>query len=288
MIAEIELSNAQACKLWAVSRKTLAEWVSKGFPLAGKNRYCLFAGMTWVRANVWAESAGATLTEARTKLVQSQADLKTLDLMVRRGDLIPRRDVLGEFLSRIGVVRAGLLSLHRVLAVELRGLDFRQAQALIRGRCHELLALYSRGGGVLGPSRGQKRESSDHRYFLAPEVPGIEMGQNDPQDNSKESFETNPKSKPKDEAPPPAPTAPITVKKPATEYYSLQDLKNRLGLFDNKIIRRIFSKATGPGKVGVEADGQADFLIDKLAFEKWWQDLPGDDVMKISNFQRYE
>ncbi len=90
-----------------------------------------------------------TLTDERKESVKVQRQLKELELLVKKRELIPRDTVLQEFLNRIAVVKAGLLSLSRSLPGKLAGKDGREMGIVIKRQVIQLLAKYSRKGGAI-------------------------------------------------------------------------------------------------------------------------------------------
>ncbi len=97
-----------------------------------------------------AEGSGSlSLTDERTELVKIQRQLKTLELEIKQGELIPRALVLDEFLSRIHAVRSGLMSLPRSLPQMFVGLEAREIGEILKKEIHGLLEKFSRKGGIL-------------------------------------------------------------------------------------------------------------------------------------------
>ncbi len=90
-----------------------------------------------------------TLTDERKELVKVQRQLKELEFLVKKGKLIPRENVLQEFLNRIAVVKTGMLSLSRSLPGKLTNKDGREMGVVIKRQVIQLLEKFSRRGGVL-------------------------------------------------------------------------------------------------------------------------------------------
>ena len=143
------INHEELANVCEVTKEGLRQWVQEGLPKAGRNKYDLALVIAWVRRNKPLKGITSDLTGERTKFVQIQRELKTLELMVKRGDLIAREEVLGEFMNRIGIVKQGLLSLHRYLPPILGGLEPKQMAGVIKKYCHELLDKFSRKGGIL-------------------------------------------------------------------------------------------------------------------------------------------
>jgi transposase-like protein len=134
---EMILSNAQACRAWGISRKTLAEWVQKGLPMAGRSKYPLFAGSDWIRQ--FTQVNTTSLTEERTRLVKTQADLKSLQLLVEKGILVSKEEVVGHNRAAIFDAKQKFLLLRRTLPPKLVGLEAREMSDIIRKEIRRIL-----------------------------------------------------------------------------------------------------------------------------------------------------
>lgn len=110
-----------------------------------------------------AEGQGSlSLTEERMKKVQIERKLKELEYMVETKELIPKEEILDEFLARIAIVKQGLMSLHRSLSPILFGKEPREIADILKRYEWQLLNKYSRKSGVF--SSGTKRKK---KYILA-------------------------------------------------------------------------------------------------------------------------
>jgi hypothetical protein len=89
-----------------------------------------------------------SLTEERKLKVKTDRQLKEIELMIKRGELIPRDQVLNEFLSRISAVKTGLLGQHKILPPLLIGLEPRDMADVIKKANFHLLDRFSRKGGI--------------------------------------------------------------------------------------------------------------------------------------------
>lgn len=107
-----------------------------------------------------AQAGGSvSLMEERTLKVQVERKLKELTLLVETKELIPRSEILNEFLQRINAVKSGLIMLHRSLPPALMGKDARQMSEIIKSRVFHLLDKFSRQGRWLRDGDGKgKRE----------------------------------------------------------------------------------------------------------------------------------
>ena len=102
--------------------------------------------------------ASLSLQEEKRLKVQVERKLKELTYLVETKELIPRSEILNEFLQRINAVKSGLIMLHRSLPPALVGKDARQMSEIIKGRVYHLLERFSRQGKWLKVQDG-KRET---------------------------------------------------------------------------------------------------------------------------------
>ena len=102
---------------------------------------------------------GSDLNEARKEKVLVETELKRLQLLVEKKELIPRGEILQGYLDRIGAVKSGLTHLHRILPEKLEGKDQREMSAIIKEAVEDLLTKYSTPpGGILKQIiRGEKK-----------------------------------------------------------------------------------------------------------------------------------
>jgi hypothetical protein len=97
-----------------------------------------------------------SLTEERMKKVQIERKLKELEYLVETKELIPRAEILNEFLARITIVKQGLMSLHRSLPPILFGKDPREMADILKKHEWQLLDKFSRRSGSFASSKKRK------------------------------------------------------------------------------------------------------------------------------------
>jgi len=90
-----------------------------------------------------------SLTDERRELVRIQRQLKEIELLVKKGELIPKEIVLSEFLERISYVKPDLAALDKRINPQLEGKNFRERAAVLKKYGRDLLTKYSRKGGFL-------------------------------------------------------------------------------------------------------------------------------------------
>jgi hypothetical protein len=118
-------------------------------PSLGRKGIPFVEAFRWWGQNVIGGGESESLTELRKEKMRIENELKRIELLLKKGELIPRHEVLQLFLSRIQIVKSGLLGLHRSLAVSLRGKDPREMSDIIKRAVIDLLNRFSRRSGVL-------------------------------------------------------------------------------------------------------------------------------------------
>lgn len=98
-----------------------------------------------------------SLTEERLKKVQIERKLKELEYMVEMKELIPKEEILGEFLARIAIVKQGLMSFHRSLPPILFGKEPREMSDILKKYEWQLLDKYSRRSGIFASGIKRKK-----------------------------------------------------------------------------------------------------------------------------------
>ena len=136
--------------LFEVSTTTIKKWKKEGYPFTGT----LPEKIRWVRENKPLAN-DKSLTEARRQKIEVETELRRLELMIKRGDLIPRDEVSKLFTDRIMVIRSGLINFHRMLQPKLAGRDPHEFGPIIKKEAHLLMERYSRRSGSL--LKGEKR-----------------------------------------------------------------------------------------------------------------------------------
>jgi hypothetical protein len=130
--------------LFEISISSLHKWASEGYPLKGS----LKDQIRWVRENRPLAS-DKSLSEARREKIEVEIELRRLELLIKRGELIPRSEVSALFTDRLMIVRNGLLNLHRVVQAKLMGRDPHEVGSIIRQEAISVLERYSRRSGHL-------------------------------------------------------------------------------------------------------------------------------------------
>jgi len=130
--------------LFDITISSLHKWTAEGYPTQGTLKDMI----RWVRANRPLLN-DTTLSEARKEKVQVETELRRLELLIRRGELILKSQVSALFVERVMIVRSGLLNFHRVIESKMMGRDLSELGAIVKVEAHGLLDRYSRRTGIL-------------------------------------------------------------------------------------------------------------------------------------------
>jgi phage terminase Nu1 subunit (DNA packaging protein) len=142
------------------SERQVRRWRRQGMPGLSGGRFDLIQVQGWlderdgrppVRGQCQPDPRQPDLTEQRGKIFQDErlkrfkADLAEMELRQRRGELVERAEVEQLFISRIMVVKQGLLSLPRGLPPQLAACrEEREMEAVIARAVRQLLEAFSR------------------------------------------------------------------------------------------------------------------------------------------------
>jgi hypothetical protein len=106
-----------------------------------------------------AEAGGnLSLQEERRLKVQIERKLKELEYMVETKELIPKEEILNEFLGRITIVKQGLMGFHRSLPPILMGKEPREMADILKRQTWQLLDKFSRRSGIFASTYGRKKK----------------------------------------------------------------------------------------------------------------------------------
>jgi len=154
----IELSQNDFSFLMGVSRETVRIWEKKGMPCNGRGSYPLAECFCWWKDNISTDLNETSLTEERRLKVQVERKLKELEYMVETKELIPKEEILNEFLARIMIVKQGLMSFHRSLPPILFGKEPREITDILKRHTWQLLDKFSRRSGIFASVQGRKKK----------------------------------------------------------------------------------------------------------------------------------
>lgn len=97
-----------------------------------------------------AEASGEpSLIKAREENILLKNDRLRWQCLIEKKELIPRSEILAEFLGRLSLVKQSLMVLHRVLPPVLVGKEGHEMTAIIKGACREVLERFSTPSGIL-------------------------------------------------------------------------------------------------------------------------------------------
>lgn len=147
---KIIVSSSYAAEFFHVSRTTLADWQRAGAPKEGRGAWDLKALYDWHESNI-ATPAETRQELARAKLAKekARAEILELDAAERRRDLLPREEIVNEFVARVVTLKTDLLAMPRRIA------KWPEAKRIIDKQIRQLLTNYARPAGPLKEATGR-------------------------------------------------------------------------------------------------------------------------------------
>ena len=146
-------------RMFGKTTRTIYRWVDRGMPVMRDGRFELSAVEAWRKRKKGAGSKVLAAGESQAQAHQEgedkdwwdkegkrwQAQLRELDYRKRRGELIERKRVEDEFVSRVHQVKAALLALERALPPDLVACRTeREMSEIIRRRVRGMLEGFAR------------------------------------------------------------------------------------------------------------------------------------------------
>ena len=245
---------------------------------------------------------GSDLAEARRQKVLVETELKRLQLLLEKKELISRSEILGLFMTRLNQVKMGLTVLNRTLPPVLYGRNVREAMSVIKAACMELLNLYSRPDALFphrltlqipdarapGPADAPflQKEPNYEKFQVEKENPSEIGARLFPKVETGESTTETSAASDDSEILKELSQRPIVQPKPEFDL-SHEELMRSYG-FNNLICSRVIIASGRAGVPWKEINREA--YTNKESFEAWWSALfPGKtDAEKLNHFTRYE
>lgn len=119
------VSLGEMASLMDVTERRINQLVrTDAFPHATKGKYDLVAAFKWMKNKMDASHHGdETERAAKIRLMQSQADLRELELKQKRGQLIPEEIVIPEMRKMHHAVKTKLMAIGNDISLELAHID---------------------------------------------------------------------------------------------------------------------------------------------------------------------
>lgn len=140
--------NEQA-DIFSCSASSIKKWALEGYPIKGS----LKEQIAWVRTNKPLMD-DRTLTNARREKIEIETELKKIQLLIQKGELVQRAEALQEFLWAAGIFKTTLLTWNRTLAPELAHKDAMTVAAILK---HESSRLFDRISNPKGVFKNGKK-----------------------------------------------------------------------------------------------------------------------------------
>jgi hypothetical protein len=130
------MKQADLADLFSASVSTLKKWSAEGFPLKGT----LKAQIQWVREN--RPIVGSPITDARTRKISAEARLKELELMLKQGDLLPKKQMSDYIGMAMLDAKNSFLRLDRTLPPKLIGKDPRELADIVKSDVRKIIKAF--------------------------------------------------------------------------------------------------------------------------------------------------
>ena len=120
------MKQKEIADLFDVSVSSIKKWLKEGFPKGG-----LKEQIRWVRENRPLTTTG-TLAEARRDKIEVETQLRRLELLIKRGELISRQEIIRHNVGVISETKSFLLGLSRTLPPKIANSDPREQAGIIK------------------------------------------------------------------------------------------------------------------------------------------------------------
>ena len=139
------LTASQACAFYEVTRRTLRNWVKRGFPQKGRGKYPLLGGFRWYKSEVLGE-VGEETSLAREKLLRERARRERDEILLKqlKGELVRRGEALSWVLGLVNEARILFLGLPKRLAPLLQGKGLKEMELAMRIEINDVLNAMAR------------------------------------------------------------------------------------------------------------------------------------------------
>lgn len=140
-------TQEKVAKAFNVAVRTVQRWQRDGMPLTSDKRYDLADIQAWRIVNrKRKKSKQGSKEHWDTQFREFKARLAEIEYKKELGELIPKKDVEQAFIHRIITIKRGLLALPRYLPPQLKGMDAREIENILRTHIEELIDNFSKGG----------------------------------------------------------------------------------------------------------------------------------------------
>jgi len=140
-------TQEDVAKAFAVAARTVPRWIKDGMPVLSDGRYNLLDIDGWrLLRQKQKEDHKPNLKDFwDVKLKESKSKLSELALKKATAELIPKGDIERILDQMIGSFKRQILSLPRIMAPQLVGLEPREIEALLSTRIREIIGAFAQG-----------------------------------------------------------------------------------------------------------------------------------------------
>lgn len=144
--ARILYSTGALAKIMKRTERTIRDWIKSGMPVLPGGGFDLDQIEKWKRDRKKPESEDEQTSEYwQTQYKKYKAKLSEIDLKVKKGELLPRADVMTAFREMQGYVKKHLLLIPRIAPDRMTGLSIQDQKALLTELVDTILSNMARG-----------------------------------------------------------------------------------------------------------------------------------------------
>ena len=145
---EILNTQKEVAKYLKKSLRTVQYWIKGGMPVTPDGHYNKKDLQDWVTARKKIQEGKNKYTRNDKKWESFFREIKAknaeLDYKKKLGELIPREEVVEDFVQRVIVLKRSLLMLPRTLPPQLKHLEARQIRIILLTRVREMINDFAR------------------------------------------------------------------------------------------------------------------------------------------------
>lgn len=144
----IVTTQQDVSKAFGVSVRTVERWIRDDMPVMSDGKYKLLDIDNWrllrqKKKEVRGHSDEKELWDI--KLKENKAKMAELALKKATGELLPKGDIEKILDQMISTFKRQILSLPRIMAPQLQGLEPREIEALLSARLREIIGAFAQG-----------------------------------------------------------------------------------------------------------------------------------------------
>lgn len=139
------VNQEEFADLMNTTSRTIRNKITEGMPSLGRKGIPFFEAFRWWLRKVLGEGEGESLTDLKIEKFRIENELKRLQLLLQRGELLPRAEIVNHNVAIIHQTKSAFLALNRILPQKLAGKDPRDQTDIIKREVIGILERFHRG-----------------------------------------------------------------------------------------------------------------------------------------------